>query len=59
MPCYIFAQYSNHERTFSYETVHRNFVVIINEEKRFNSDEWTCINHITIPKNFEISDNIP
>ena len=34
-----------------YETVCGNFVAIFNEEKIFNSDEWTCINHI-IYKNF-------
>ena len=52
MPCYIIAGYSNHERTIFYETVHGNFVAIINEEKRFISDEWTCIHHVMIPKNF-------
>ena len=52
MPCYINAGYSNHERTIFYETVHGNFVAIINEEKSFNSDEWTCTHHIMIPKNF-------
>ena len=36
MPCYIIAGYSNHERTIFYETVHGNFVAIINEEKSFN-----------------------
>ena len=50
MPCYIIAGYSNHERTIFYETVHGNFVAIINEEKSFNSDEWTCTHHILIPK---------
>ena len=52
MPCYIIAGYSNHERTFFYETVHGNFVAIINEEKSFNSDEWTCTHHLMIPKIF-------
>ena len=52
MPCYIIAGYSNHERTIFYETVHGNFVAIINEEKSFNSDEWTCTHHVMIPKNF-------
>ena len=41
MPCYIIAGYSNHERIIFYETVYGNFVVIINEEKSFTSDEWT------------------
>ena len=52
MPCYIIAGYSNHKRTIFYETVHGNFVAIINEEKSFNSDEWTCTHHVMIPKNF-------
>ena len=52
MPCYIIAGYSNHERTIFYETVHGNFVAIINEEKSFNSDEWTCTHHVMIPKIF-------
>ena len=52
MPCYIIARYSNHERTIFYETVHGNFVAIINEEKSFNSDEWTCTHHIMIPEIF-------
>ena len=52
MPCYIIAGYSNHERTIFYETVHGNFVAIINEEKSFNSDEWTCTHHVMIPKKF-------
>ena len=55
MPCYIFAGYSNQEKTIFYETVYGIFVVKINEEKSFNSDEWTCINHIMIPKNFKLS----
>ena len=50
-PCYIIAGYSNHERTIFYETVHGNFEAIINEEKSFNSDEWTCTHHVMIPKN--------
>ena len=55
MPCYLIAGYSNHERSIFYETVHGNFVAIINEEKSFNSDEWTCTHHIMIPnlKKFE------
>ena len=52
MPCYIIAGYSNHERTIFYETVHGSFVAIINEEKSFNSDEWTCTHHVMIPKIF-------
>ena len=52
MPCYIIAGYSNHERTIFCETVHGNFLAIINEEKSFNSDEWTCTHHIMIPKFF-------
>ena len=52
MPCYLIAGYSNHERTIFYETVQGNFVAIINEEKSFNSDEWTCTHHIMITKNF-------
>ena len=52
MPCYIIAGYSNHEKTIFYETVHGIFVAIINEEKSFNSDEWTCTHHIMIPKFF-------
>ena len=52
MLCYIIAGYSNHERTIFYETVHGNFVAIINEEKSFNSDEWTCTHHVMIPKIF-------
>ena len=52
MPCYIIAGYSNHERTIFYETVHGNFVAIINEEKSFNSDEWTCTHHVMTPKTF-------
>ena len=52
MPCYIIAGYSNHERTLFNETVHGNFVAIINEEKSFNSDDWTCTHHVMIPKIF-------
>ena len=52
MPCYIIAGYSNHERTIFNEPVHGNFVAKINEEKSFNSDEWTSTHHIMIPKNF-------
>ena len=52
MPCYIIAGYSNHERAIFYETVHGNFVAIINKEKSFNSDEWTCTHHVMIPKIF-------
>ena len=40
------------KEAFFYETVHGNFVAIINEEKSFNSDEWTCAHHIMIPKKF-------
>ena len=52
MPCYIIAGSSNHARTIFYETVLGNFVAIINEEKSFNSDEWTCTHHVMIPKIF-------
>ena len=52
MPCYVIAGYSNHEKTIFYEIVHGNFVAIINEEKSFNSDEWTCTHHVMIPKIF-------
>ena len=50
MPCSFIAGYSNHDRTNFYETVYFDFVAIINEEKSLNSDEWTCTNHIMIPK---------
>ena len=38
-----------------YESVYGNSVEIFNKEKIFNSDEWTCINHIICKKKFTIS----
>ena len=35
-----------------YETIYGIFFAIINEEKVFSSDEWSCTNHIMIPNTF-------
>ena len=53
MAYYIFSESENSfERTFVYQTMHENFVVIVQQKRLNEKEDWTTKEHCMLPKTF-------
>ena len=53
MSCYILTEDENSwERILVYQTHHENFLVVVQQRRYNEKDEWNTLNHCLLPKIF-------